>query len=463
MSPAWPNMNETDLIKRVWARRSLEGWFRLLNPSFEVAPHHARVVQELEAVERGDTKRLIISMPPRHGKTELASIAFPSWYLGRNPDARCILASYGAGLAHKISRRARNAFETHSGYIFNTSLAGDSASVSDWDIAEHRGGLTAVGVDGPVTGKGGDLILVDDPVKDAAEAESEPKRESTKEWYRSVLRTRLHPNGAIVVIQTRWHEDDLAGWLLREASEPWKVLNLPMVDSNGAPLWDKWAGEVEKIRVSVGTRAWESLYQGRPTAVEGGTFKKSWFRYWDKQIHPVECEQIIQSWDLSFKGTTSSDFVVGTVWGKAKGRAEYHLLDMVRKRMDFPETVRAIVGLSAKWPQATVKLVEDKANGPAVISSLRGQLEGLIAVNPEGGKESRASAVSHLFEGGNVFIPNPRMYPWVEDYISEMCSFPFGSHDDAVDSTSQALTRFLGRGDPFLTRLPNKSRPVVHM
>lgn len=422
------------------AELALRYWFRLLNPGYQSPPHQSHLMATLERVARGECRRLIVSMPPRHGKSEVSSIAFPSWFLGQCPDKRVLLASYGAALAHKLSRRARNAFSMFAPDVFGLGVADDSGSMQSWDVAGHRGGMVAVGVDGPATGVGADLAIIDDPHKDMAEASSAHSRDVAREWYRSVFRTRLHPGAAVVVVATRWHPDDLPGWLLDEAKtggETWEVLNLPMVDESGAPLWPGRYSpeEIAAIRTASGGRTWEALYQGRPTPPEGGTFRREWWRHWETQPHVVT---LVQSWDMAFKGTETSDYVVGQVWGRHQ--SNFYLLDCVRARLDFPATCAAVKRLSAKWPNATAKLVEDKANGPAVIDTLRNEVPGLVAVQPAGGKEARAAAISPLVEAGNVYLP-PLSLPWVRDFLDEVTAFPNGSNDDQVDAMSQALMR----------------------
>jgi predicted phage terminase large subunit-like protein len=422
------------------AKRNLPDWFRLLNPGYSLPRHQVELMAALTRVANGECKRLIVSMPPRHGKSEITSIAFPSWYLGRNPGKRVMLASYGAALAHKLSRRARNAFALHAPAVFGASVAGDSGSMQAWDVAGHSGGMVAVGVDGPATGGGFDCGYIDDPHKDMAEASSAAHRDSAQEWYRSVFRTRMHPGAAMVVVATRWHEADLIGWLLAEAKtggDQWEVINLPMVSDSGEPLWPGRYSpeEIEAIRRASGSRTWEALYQGRPSPQDGGIFKRTWWRHWAEK--PM-CQTVIMSFDLAFKGADTSDFVVGQVWGKTK--EDYYLLDSIRGRWDFPATCAAIRELSARWPQATLKLVEDAANGPAVISSLRHEVPGLVGVRPNGGKEARANAVSPLVEAGNVHLP-PLSIPWVRDFIDECTAIPSGANDDQVDACTQALLR----------------------
>jgi predicted phage terminase large subunit-like protein len=421
-------------------------------PRYQPQWYHQLLAHYLEAVERGEITRLLVTFPPRHGKSELISVHFPAWYLGRNPDKRVIGTSYAAALAHRFSGRARNLF-ADSRWPFPVELSGDSQSKESWDIAGHRGGYVSAGVGGAITGHGAHVAFIDDPVKNAEEAESETIRESVWDWYTSTFYTRLEEGGAIVLVMTRWHEDDLAGRLLRMAKEDedadqWTVLNLPAIAEEDEPWWRK-AGEalwpdkypiakLERIRKTIGSRYYDALYQQRPSAAEGGILKRQWWRYW-REMPPFD--YLFQSWDMTFKDTKGSDYVVGQVWGVSGVNA--YLVDQVRDRLDFPATVKAVLDVSQRWREAGAKLIEDKANGPAVISTLAASVPGLIPVEPEGSKMARASAVSWYVEGGNVYLPDPKLtgYGWVDDFVTECASFPHGAHDDQVDAMSQALAR----------------------
>lgn len=424
---------------------------------------HARVLRDaLERVVTGEITRLMVFMPPRHGKSELVSRIFPAYYLTQHPDRWIGLTSYEATLAQDFSRTARDAYRLAGGEI-----RGDSKAVNLWQTP-HRGGMWAGGVGGPLTGKGGHLLLIDDPIKNAEEAASETIRAKQKSWYQSTFYTRAEPDAAIVIVQTRWNEDDLSGWLLGEMEleqpERWHVISfdalfedVPVRIPATCTIEDDWRAEGEalcperysrdrllNIQRSVGSYNWSALYQQRPTPTEGGAFKRAWWKFYDYPENPDVAAVwfsgfsfLCQSWDCSFKDTDGTDYVVGQVWG-VRGPDAY-LLDMVRDRMDFPATVDAVRHLSAKWPMAHAKYVEEKANGAAVIQSLRKQLPGVIAIDPRGGKESRAAAVAPLVEGGNVYLPNNT--GWVGDFINECAAFPHGSHDDMVDAASQALLR----------------------
>jgi len=406
--------------------------------------------RKLVDVAAGRIKRLIVSMPPRHGKSELVSRYFPAWYIGTFPDKRIILVSYEADFAATWGRKARDLLEEHGPTLFGIRVSGNSSAANRWDIEGHEGGMVTAGVNGPITGKGADIGIIDDPVKNDQEAMSVTYQERTYEWYKSTFRTRIQRDGAIILIMTRWHENDLAGKLLaaqEEEGEKWEVVSLPAIAEDDDPLGreigqplcpDLFTKDaLESIKKSVGSYWWASLYQQRPSPAEGGIFKRNWWQYYRRV--PDRFDEIIQSWDMTFKDTKTADFVVGQVWGR-KG-ADKYLLDQVRDRMDFPATIQAVRTLSAKWPQARVKLVEDKANGPAVIATLKKEISGLIPVEPQGSKESRAWAVSPEVEAGNVYLPDPSIAPWVHDFIEECAAFPNGANDDQVDAMSQALMR----------------------
>jgi len=406
--------------------------------------------RKLVDVAAGRIKRLMVSMPPRHGKSELVSRYFPAWFLGTFPDKRIMLVSYEADFAATWGRKARDLLEEHGPSLFGVRVSGNSSAANRWDIAGHEGGMVTAGVNGPITGKGADIGIIDDPVKNDQEAMSVTYQERAYEWYKSTFRTRIQRDGAIILIMTRWHENDLAGKLLaaqEEEGEKWEVVGLPATAEDNDPLGREFGqplcpdlfskDALESIKKAVGSYWWASLYQQRPSPAEGGIFKRNWWQHYRRL--PDKFDEIIQSWDMTFKDTKTADYVVGQVWGR-KGANKY-LLDQVRDRMDFPATIQAVRTLSAKWPQAKAKLIEDKANGPAVIATLKKEISGLIPVEPQGSKESRAWAVSPEVEAGNVYLPDPSIAPWVHDFVEECAAFPNGANDDQVDAMSQALMR----------------------
>ena len=442
-----------DKIGAELARRRLADFMQYTSGGvWRPGRHHLALCEKLEAVERGDIRRLMVFMPPQHGKSELVSRGFPAWFLGRNPNRKVIISSYAADLAYDFSRASRNTLREYGPPLWGIRVATDSSAVDHWSVRGHRGGCVAAGVGGPITGRGANVAVIDDPFKNHEEASSQTIRDAVWNWYRSTLRTRLSPHGVIVLVMTRWHEDDLAGRLLKEmkaGGQQWTVLELQAVAGEndalgrrpGEALWpeygynEAWAAET---KVDVGTYFWNALYQQHPSSPEGEILKRGWWKFY-KAI-PADLQEVIQSWDMTFKDSDGSDYVTGGVWGR-KG-ADKYLLDQVRGRMDFPTTLAAVKALTAKWPEARAKLVEDKANGPAVIATLKREIPGLIPVEPRGSKMARVAAVSPEIEAGNVYLPDPSIAPWVNDFIEECSAFPNGKHDDQVDQMSQALLRF---------------------
>ncbi len=412
--------------------------------------------EALMKVSSGELKRLIVTMPPRHGKSERVSRKFPAWHIGRNPDDEVILASYSVDLSRGFSRIARDTLTANKN-VFDVLVDKNNQSAESWGTEGYRGGLHAAGVGGPITGKGARIAIIDDPVKNAEEADSETMREKIWDWYTSTLYTRLTPDGRIVVVMTRWHEDDLVGRLLKKEAdeinegthkgERWTVINFPALAEKddylgreeGAALWPEYGFDrdrMEQIKVDVGSRVFNALYQQRPSAAEGQLFKRSWWKYYSNL--PTVIQKII-SIDATFKESDTSDFVSIQVWGKRA--ADLYLIDRIKARMDFVTTIQTIRNIVKKHPDASMKLVEDKANGSAIISMLRREIGGIIAVNPQGGKVARANAISPHIESGNVFLPEDK--PWISDFVEECSAFPNGKHDDDVDAMTQALNRFI--------------------
>lgn len=418
--------------------------------------------------------RLIISMPPQEGKSTTASINFPIWALMRNPDLRIITGSYGQSLANRNGRAVRNHIKAHP--EFGLTIAADNGAAAEWQVSTpHRGGLIAVGRGAGVTGRPADLMLIDDPVKDRQEADSQVVRDTCMDWWRDALSARLAPGAPCIVIATRWHEADMSGQLAETGD--WRVLNIPAecedpaTDPLGRPAGEfmisargRTRAQWEARKRTAGSRTWAALYQGHPAPADGDLFKRSWFTT-AEYPHPVavtnpdgtrtvpNMPQLLTSWDMTFKDTKASDFVVGQVWGK-RG-ADAWLLDQVRGRFTFTDTLAQVKALAARWPQASVHLVEDKANGSAVIDQLRHTIPGIIAVTPKESKQARAAAVTPYLEAGNVHVPAAALAPWVGDLVEEAAGFPNAAHDDQVDALSQALARLFltGTAGGFLAQL----------
>ena len=405
-------------------------------------------------------------MLPTHN-SQRVSRRFPLWMLTQNPDTRIAIASYEHGVARRWGRAIRDDITANAATL-GLAVRDDLSAQHEWQLAGHEGGVYAVGIGGALTGRPVDLMVIDDPIKDRVQADSATYRERVWDWWTDVAATRLAPGAPVVLILTRWHDDDLAGRLLAaEDGHLWRVLNIPAQadhDPNKGetdPL-GREPGEYllsargrtreqwEAIKIRSGSRTWASLYQGRPAPAEGDLFQRSWWRWYtqprwvvrdDGSYWAVGADEVIQSWDMAFKATSDSDYVCGQVWGR--WGLQVYLLDEVHARLSFVETRKAVRQLAAKWPQATLKLVEDKANGTAVINSLAQTVAGLVPEEPQGSKYARAAAVAPFVEAGQVWLPAPELAPWVGDFIEECAAFPNGSHDDQVDAMSQALNRLL--------------------
>jgi predicted phage terminase large subunit-like protein len=462
--------------KRRAARRSLLEFTKYTKDDYDAGQFHVSLCGVLDQFARGEIPRLIIMAPPRHGKSELVSRRLPAFILGRNPNAAIIAASYSSDLSSRMNRdvqriidspRYRELFpETRlSGKGVNSASGTAALRNNDiFEIVDARGVYRSAGVGGGITGMGADYAIIDDPIKDQKQADSPAYRQTVWDWYCSTLYTRLAKGdaGKVLLTLTRWHEDDLAGRLLDLAktdpeADQWVVVRYEAIKETaddqavgdarrpGEALWPSGYDEkrLRKIRASVGARVWNSLYQQRPTATAGAMIKRQWIRYWTEL--PDHFEELVMSWDMAFKDAEGSDYVVGQVWGRYK--ADKYLLDELRELLDFPGTLKAFRAFCAKHPKCHVKLVEDKANGPAVIATLTREIPGIIAIEPKGSKLSRLAAVSADYEAGNVWVPHPTIAPWVSEHVNEVVSFPKGAKDDRVDAASQALNRFRNGAD----------------
>ncbi len=389
---------------------------------------------------------LVLSCPPQHGKSMTVTETFPSWYVGKYPDRRCIIACYNDDFAGKFGRRNKAKIDEAGQFIFNIKLK--KSSDRDMEISDHDGGIITRGIMAGITGNAGDLIIIDDPVKNRLEADSSTYRERLwEEWENSIM-TRTQAGTKIIIIQTRWHEDDLAGRVI--ANENFvEVVNIPVEaeenDILGRDIGDslcpeigkdnKWLKEF-KQRYADGKRAWNALYMGRPTSAEGNIFKREWWKYYNKLPDNIQLVGI--SVDATFKDNDTSDFVAIEVWGKLNG--DYYLIDLIKRRMDFPETLRAIRYMADKYPNKHSILIEDKANGSAVISMLKHEIGGIIAITPTESKIARANAITGIVEAGNVYLPE--YADFTGEFVEEFASFPNGVHDDLVDACTQFINKF---------------------
>ena len=394
---------------------------------------------------------LVLSCPPQHGKSLTVTETFPSWYVGKYPDRRCIIACYNDDFAGKFGRRNKGKIDEYGQHIFNIRLK--KSSDRDMEIADHTGGIITRGIMAGITGNAGDLIIIDDPVKTRMEADSATYRERLWEEWMNSIKTRTQAGSKIIIIQTRWHEDDLAGRVIN-GEDFLEVINIPVEaeedDILGRPIGDALCPEIGKDNKWLqmfkanyladpnggGSRAWNALYLGRPTSAEGNIFKREWWQYYNKLPDNIQLVGI--SVDATFKDSDTSDFVAIEVWGKLNG--DYYLIDLIKRRMDFPETLKAIRYMADKYPNKHSILIEDKANGSAIISMLKHEIGGIIAITPKESKVARANAICGIVEGGNVYLPE--YADFTGEFVEEFASFPNGAHDDLVDACTQFINKF---------------------
>ncbi len=447
------------------ARRRLADFIRLLEPSYEQTRHTRALCDHLEAVERGEIDRLIIQMPPRHGKTLHVSQALPAWVFGRNPRAQIILASYGAELAEENSRKARS-FVRSDVWPFECRVSEESRAQNRWHT-DAGGILIATGCEGAVTGRGANYLIIDDPIRDRAEADSELIRKRLWDWWTDVARTRLMPKARVILASTRWHFDDLTGRILNtEDGKRWTVLSLPAIAEQGdvlgrkpgEALWPEWfpidaLPSVERGEMS--SRSFEALFQQRPSSEQGGLFKRLWFEnHFDGPL-PVIMDRITQkagtpfeeiierprrfevigAIDCASKTTLNADFSVIAI--VATDGRDFYCLDIVRHRCEFPELVAMTIETFRKWSPSRL-YIEDTSNGTPLIQELRrSSALPVIPVTVKGSKVARAEATTAWFESSRVKFPSGA--PWLSDLVDEYGTFPLGRHDDQVDALTMAL------------------------
>jgi predicted phage terminase large subunit-like protein len=429
-------------IKRVW-------------PAFIEGRHHKIMGDAFERVARGELKRLIINMPPRHTKSEFASYLLPAWFLGNFPEKKIIQTAHTAELSVGFGRKVRNLVDSDDyKQVFPTlGLRADSKAAGRWSTTQG-GEYFAIGVGGAVTGKGADLLIIDDPHSEQEGQSADPGVfDKVYEWYTSGPRQRLQPGGAIIVVMTRWHKRDLTGQIIkssvqRAGTDEWEVIEFPAIMPSGKSLWPQFwpLEELESLRNELPAPKWNAQYQQNPTSEEGALVKREWWREWDSDV-PPECEFIIQSWDTAFLKTQRSDFSACTTWGvfyhpddNGTMQANIILLDAHKERLEFPELKKKAYEFYGYWePDACI--VEAKAAGTPLIFELRAMGIPVAEYTPSRGNDkiSRVNAVSDLFASGNVWRPNTR---FAEEVVEEFAAFPAGEHDDLVDSSTQALLRF---------------------
>jgi predicted phage terminase large subunit-like protein len=428
------------------ARQSLLAFTEFTNPLYQRAGHHELIAAKLEAVERGEIDRLMIFMPPRHGKSELASKRFPAWCLGRDPHRQIIAASYNSDLANDFGRNVRNIFaEPEFSQLFpGVALAPDSQAANRMNT-NHGGAYVAAGVGTAVTGRGAHIALIDDPFKDREEADSERRRELVWDWYRSTLFTRLMPAGAIVLIQTRWHEDDLAGRLLEQEGDQWEVLELPAINAKGEALWPEWYDlpDLRRIQATIGPREWSALYQQQPQPDEGTFFKREFFKTWDRV-------PFVRYYGTSDYAVTDGggDYTVHRIWGIDAGGSIYRV-DGWRGQSTSDVWIERKIDLMARYnPMAWFgeggviqKAVEPMLRRRMGERQVFCRLEWLPSVAD---KPTRARSFQAMAASGRVFFE-----PGAD--LSEHLVFPAGKHDDDVDCSS-LIGRALDQAHPAVVQ-----------
>ena len=423
---------------------------RSMWPEFITGRHHKIIADKLESVAKGELKRLIINMPPRHTKSEFASYLFPAWMIGKNPNMKIIQATHTTELAVGFGRKVKNLLERDEYLeIFpDAKLAVDSKASGRWDTA--RGGMYyAVGVGSNLAGRGADLCIIDDPHSEQT-AMSNTGFDDAWDWYTGGPRQRLQPGGAIIVVMTRWSEKDLTGQLTRSmARDPladqWEIVEFPMELPSGDACWPEyWSNEdLTAVKASIPLSKWNAQYQQNPTGDETSILKREWWNLWEKEQVPA-LEYVIQSYDTAFTKKETADFSAITTWGvfypNESGTPNLILLDSQKGRWDFPELKQVAFDLYKFWDPETV-IIEAKATGVPLTHELRSMGIPVVNFTPSRGndKVSRVHSVAPLFESGMIWAPETT---WAEELIEECAAFPNGEYDDLVDSTTQALMRY---------------------
>ena len=438
-------------VERVW-------------PTFIGGRHHKRMAEAFERVANGTCKRLIVNMPPRHTKSEFASYLLPAWFLGKFPHKKVIQTSHTAELAVGFGRKVRNLVdsEVYNEIFPGLSLQSDSKAAGRWNTSKG-GDYFAIGVGGAVTGKGADILIIDDPhsEQEAAMAASNPEvYDKTYEWYTSGPRQRLQPGGAIVIVMTRWAQRDLTGQVIKadaqRQGEGWEVIEFPAILPSGNPLWPEfWSlNELEALRNELPNSKWQAQYQQNPVGNESAIVKRDWWKWWPDERPPI-CDYILQTWDTAFEKNNRADYSAGTTWGifnndNDNGLPNIILLDTYKKRVEWVDLKKDVLEQYRRW-EPDGMLIEKKATGAPLIYELRSMGIPVSEYTPSKGNDkiARLNSVSDIIASGKVWVPQTR---WAEELVDEIAAFPSGEHDDLVDATTLALMRFRQGG--FL-RLPS--------
>jgi predicted phage terminase large subunit-like protein len=417
-------------------------------PDFIEGAHHRHVAEKFNKIATGEIKRLIVNMPPRHTKSEFASFLLPSWMVGRNPKLKIIQATHTGELAIRFGRKAKHLIDSEEyKKIFVTKLQEDSKAAGRWETAQG-GEYFAAGVGGAITGRGADLLIIDDPHSEQ-DALSESKLESAYEWYTSGPRQRLQPGASIVLVMTRWSTKDLTSMLLKNQKEvkadQWEVVEFPAIMEDGKPMWPEYwnQGELEKVKATLPVAKWNAQWMQKPTSEEGAIIKREWWRKWKHDWIP-KLQHVIQSYDTAFLKKETADYSAITTWGvfylNEDSPLNLILLDALKGRYEFPELRRRALEQYKYWTPETV-IIESKASGLPLTHELRQMDIPVVNFTPSKGndKHVRVNSVAPLFESGIIWAPDQK---FSEEVIEECAAFPYGDHDDLVDSTTQAIMRF---------------------
>ena len=435
--------NFMDFVHKVW-------------PHFIDGAHHVRMAKAFERVARGECKRLIINMPPRHTKSEFASYLLPAWFLGNFPHKKVIQTSHTAELAVGFGRKVRNLVDSEVFHeIFpGVGLRADSQAAGRWNTSAG-GDYFAIGVGGAVTGKGADILIIDDPhsEQEAALAEINPEiYDKVYEWYTSGPRQRLQPGGSIIIVMTRWSKKDLTGQVIKSASQrggdEWEVIEFPAILPSGNPLWPQfWSlKELSALKEELPNQKWMAQYMQNPTSEQSAIVKREWWQIWEEES-PPHCEFVLQSWDTAFEKNNRADYSACTTWGvfyqpddAGISQANIILLNAFRDRLEFPSLKKKAIEEFKEWEPDSI-IIEKKATGAPLIYEMRSMGIPVQEFTPGKGNDkiSRLNAVADLFASKRVWVPNTQ---WAEEVVDEVASFPGGEHDDYVDSVSLAMMRF---------------------
>ena len=461
------------------ARREYQYFFELANPKLKLFPHIKYICQKMQKIMDGKQKFYIVEMPPQHGKSTTITETFASYFLMKNPDKHVMITTYSEYLYTQFAEANRKIFSKWAPRLFGLKMSKNTSKT--FNILNHDGGFYATSMLGGASGMSADLLIIDDPNKNAEEASSATIRKKIWDEWTMTFYPRLQKGGSVIVIMTRWHTDDLAGQLLRGKALPWEEIKLPAIAENIPPGKTDTIGrrngdalcpelhplkELETHKLDMGSHKFEAMYQQSPTIEGGNIFKRDWVKFYvpdrqkmtelgltdkDVEIPERHFDEQVQTWDATFKSKENDDFVAGQTWAR-RGAKLYLLPHWCHKRLSFTQTLDAIRAMTQRYPHATAKLVEDKANGPAIIDTLKKEIPGIVPVSPGAdSKEARASSVSPIWEAGQIYVPHPLWIPEIDDWLEEIFGFPNMPHDDNVDSMVYAVRRLNKKSNgPFI-------------